>query len=59
MFREVHADVEEDLLEARDGQLGLDLGWRRSDLANRFEDRCSRGDDVVSGDGLVPIPAVL
>jgi hypothetical protein len=35
---ECHLDIEEDLLEARDGQLGSDLGRRNGDLADRLQD---------------------
>ena len=59
VFGEGHADVEEDLLEARDGQFGLDLGRRRRDLVKGLQDRGTRGHDGVAGDGVVPVLAVL
>jgi len=52
-------DVKEYLLEARDGELGLDLGWRRRDFVDRLENRRPRRDDKVAGAGLVPVATIL
>lgn len=59
VFREVHTNVEEDLLDARNGQLWLDLGRRRRDFADSLEDRSARRDNVIASDCLVPVSAVL
>lgn len=56
---EGHLDVKEDLLDAGDGQLGLELGRVGRDLGECFEDRGTRGNNVVSCAGLVPVAAVL
>lgn len=59
VLHEGDAHVEEDLLEAGHGELGLDLGGRGGDFVEGFENRGPRGDDVVAGDRLVPVSSVL
>lgn len=59
MFGEGHANVEEDLLEARYSKLRLDLRRGGRDLRDRFEDRRPGGDDVVASDRRIPISSVL
>ena len=54
-----HLDVEEDLLNAGDGQLGLELRWGSRDLGEGLEDRSARGNNKVSCAGLVPVLTVL
>jgi len=56
---ECDPDVKENLLEAGDGELGFQLGRRRRDFVKSFEDRGSRGNNVVTGASLVPVAAVL
>ena len=59
VLRKGDAHVEEDLLEARDGELGLDLGRRGRDLVDRLRDRGPRGKDGIARNGLIPVLPVL
>ncbi len=59
MLRSGVADIEEDLGKGGDGQLWPDLWWIGDDLWNGLEDGGSGWDDVVSGDGGIPVAAIL
>lgn len=52
-------DVEEDLLQAGDGELRLDLGRGRRDLVQGLQDRCPGWNNVVTSNGLVPVSSAL
>ncbi len=59
VLREAHADVEKDLLNARDAELGLDLGRGGGDLVDGLEDRGPGWNNRVASTGLVPVATVL
>ena len=53
------ADIEEDLLETRDGELWFDF-WRRGDhVGDGFQNGSARWDDIVAGGGGIPVATVL
>lgn len=59
MFREGDSDIKEDLLEARDRELGLDQRGGCSDLGDGLQDRNSRGNNRATGNGRIPVSSVL
>lgn len=53
------ADIEEELLDERDGELGLDGVVAVDDLVEGLGDGSAADHDVVAGDGGVPVSSVL